>query len=99
MKRTSTSELEGLEVINLCGGERLGYPCDFEIDLNDGKLIGITVKGGDGFAFFSKREEYYIPWCKIDCIGEDAILVNIPRQELQSCCIGSNKGKKGKKCR
>ena len=34
MRRIKMSELCSLEVINLCGGERLGYPSDFEIDLD-----------------------------------------------------------------
>lgn len=99
MRKTSTAELRELEVINLCGGERLGYPFDFELDLECGKLISMSVKDQDGIALFAKKEEYIIPWCKIECIGEDAILVRLNTEEISSCLCDKKKGKKGKKCR
>ncbi len=90
MRRISTADLRELEVINLCGGECLGYPCDFEIDLDDGRILAFTVTGrGQGFSLFCRdKEEYLIPWCKIECIGEDAILVKLPQNELSSCFSG-----------
>ena len=91
----SVSDLQELEVINLCGGERLGYPCDFEIDLDEAKIISLSVSVSDGFSVFSKREEYVIPWCRIECIGEDAILVKIPKNELCPC----DRTKKRRRCR
>jgi YlmC/YmxH family sporulation protein len=97
MKRINTSDLRELEVINLCGGEKLGYPCDFEIDLDGGRIIAITVRESGGLPFFSKNEEYTIPWCNIECIGEDAILVKIPQNEISSYCCSGKSGKKNKK--
>lgn len=97
MKITSTSQLRELEVINLCGGERLGYPCDFEIDLDSGKIVTLTVRDTGGLPFISKNEEYTVPWCKIECIGEDAILVKIAQSELSSFCFSGKHGKKNKK--
>lgn len=85
MRRISLSCLQQLEVINLCGGERLGYPCDLEIDLDEGKILSVSVSTSDGFSLFTKKEEFIIPWCKIECVGEDAILVKIPQNEL---CVG-----------
>ena len=99
MRKISTDRLRELEVINLCGGERLGYPCELEIEIDDGRSIAMTVRDREGLAFFSKKEEYIIPWCKIECIGEDAILVRIPENELASCFCDDKKSKKGKKCR
>ena len=93
MRKISTAELKEREVINLCGGERLGYPCEFEIDLDDGRIIAFTVENG-GMALFGKKQEYLIPWCKIECIGEDAILVKIPQNEI---ICGGNGGSNGKK--
>ena len=87
MRQINTEELCEREVINLCGGERLGYPTGFEIDLEDGRIIAITVSE-NCFSLFGKKEEYLIPWCKIECIGEDAILVKIPQTEL--CCRNPN---------
>lgn len=91
MRRISTCELSEREVINLCGGERLGYPCEFDIDLDCERVISMTVPSSSSFAFFSKKEEYVIPWSCIECIGEDAILVRIPKNEL--CRYESGRGR------
>ena len=99
MRKVSTARLRELEVINLCGGERLGYPCEFEIEIDDGRLVSMIVSDREGIAFFSKKEEYVIPWYMIQCIGEDAILVKIPENELTACINDDKKAKKGKKCR
>ncbi len=87
-------EFRCLEVINLCGGERLGFPCEFEIDIDCAKIISFTViPETKGFHLFGDKDEYIIPWCKIDCIGEDAILVRLGENELRSCmkCNGKKK--------
>ena len=96
MKRVSTAELRELEVINLCGGEKLGYPCDFEVDLDNARLISIIVSGSGGIPFFTKKEEYVIPWCNIECIGEDAILVKLTKNDLNACTRQHFYGKKKK---
>ena len=99
MKRVSSAEMRELEVINLCGGERLGYPCDFEIDLDDARILTLIVRDRAGFNFFSKKEEFIIPWCNIECIGEDAILVKLTPSDLNSCCCSPKMGRRGKKVR
>ena len=95
MRRISTVELRHLEVINLCGGERLGYPCELEIDLDCGQITTLIIPIDSGFSFFGKKEEYVIPWSRIECIGEDAILVKIPRNELLRLECNKN-GKKSR---
>ena len=93
MRKMFTDEFRCLEVINLCGGERLGFPSELEIDLECGNIIAFTVvREGCGFSFFCEREEYVIPWCKIECIGEDAILVKMNRNDL--CATQRGKFKK-----
>ena len=93
MRKMFTDEFRCLEVINLCGGERLGFPSELEIDLECGNIIAFTVvREGCGFSFFCEREEYVIPWCKIECIGEDAILVKMNRSDL--CAAQRGKFKK-----
>jgi YlmC/YmxH family sporulation protein len=94
MRRISTGELSEREVINLCGGELLGYPCDFEIDLDGACIVSMTVPSKSSFSLFSKKEEYVIPWSRIECIGEDAILVKIPKSELS--CFECGKGRRRK---
>ena len=93
MSRISTAELREKEVINLCGGERLGYPCDFEFELDTGRICAFTVPVNCGVICFGKREEYVIPWNRVECIGEDAILVKIPQNEL---LIGNGTIKSGR---
>lgn len=93
MRKMSTVELRGLEVINLCGGERLGYPCELEIDLDCGQILSLVVPIDCGFSLFGKKQEYVIPWCKIECVGEDAILVKIPRDDLLKCACEQNRKK------
>ena len=83
MRKISTVELRELEVINLCGGERLGYVCELEIDLDCGQILSLVVPIEGGFSPFSKKEEYIIPWCKIECIGEDNILVRLTAEEYR----------------
>jgi len=83
MKRISTADLREREVINLCGGEKLGYICDFEIDADCGKILALIVSSNN-FSLFGKRDEFVIPWCNVECIGEDTVLVKIAKSEL-SC--------------
>ncbi len=95
MRRISTADLRDLEVINLCGGELLGYPRDFEMDLDCGSILALVVApAGKVFSFFVEKEDYVIPWCKIECIGEDAILVKLDHNDLGACKTCKNKKKR-----
>lgn len=85
MKICSFLELADKDVINLCTGERLGSVCDVEINVKDCTVISLIVPGESGAWGFGKATEVVIPWCKIECIGEDAILVRLSAEE-QSCC-------------
>lgn len=78
-------DMKQKEVINTGDGTRLGYICDIEIDLEDGKLLKIIVPGpGKMLGLFGKEMEYQIPWESITKIGEDIILVDV---DLDSCFI------------
>lgn len=72
--------LRDKEVINICDGSRLGYICDFAVDTCSGRLISISVPG-HGRSVFNRDGYLIIPWCKIERIGEDIILVNINPDE------------------
>ena len=82
MRRISTAELREKEVVNVCTGEILGYPCEDEINADDGRILSMIIPTGSCIPFFGKKQEYVIPWNMIECIGEDAILVKIPPSEL-----------------
>ena len=69
------AELRCKEVINLKNGERLGTISDVIIDTCCGKIISLVIACGVSLPFL-RCDEYIIPWCDIDKIGDDTILVN-----------------------
>ena len=94
MKVMTTSELQSMEVINLCDGAKLGYPCDFEINTEDGCILAIFVPKDTKWLNLCKPEQYRIPWCRIECLGEETILVKMPPQELEGCLSGNCRPKR-----
>ena len=77
MERISTWKLRDKDVINLCDGKNLGCPEDFEINICDGRITALIVSRPSGFLGLSHDKDIIIPWNKIECIGNDAILVRI----------------------
>ncbi len=77
MERFNTYDLRDKEVINLCDGTKLGCPSDFEFNSCDGKITAIVIAGQGGFFGFGQCGDLVIPWNKIECIGEDTILVRL----------------------
>lgn len=71
------AELRNKEVICKNNGTRLGNVDDVEIDVADGKLVAIIIYSRNKFmGLFGKSDDIIIPWCDIDIIGPDTILVN-----------------------
>jgi len=67
------------EVINITNGCRLGYVCDLEIDMSCGKILCVIVPGRlRFFGLLGREDDYIIPWCDIERIGDDIILVKCP---------------------
>lgn len=93
MREITTTDLFAMEVINLCDGGRLGYPSALELCAEDGKITALIIPRECGFLGLGKTERYRIPWCRIECIGEDAILVKLTAAELTNCLVGG-KGKR-----
>ena len=81
MERLSTCDLREKEVVNVCDGARIGCPSDFEFSVCDGRITAIIVQRGGGFWGLGKNGEIIIPWCKIECIGKDSILVRVSPEE------------------
>ena len=92
MKIISTYDLRKKEIINLCNGARLGYSSDFEFDKVNACITGLIIEKDTGFLGLCGTEKIVIPWCKIECIGEDTILVNLSTQEMN--CFCAKKGKR-----
>ena len=79
--RCRIADLRGKEVINVCDGKRLGYPCDVEVDVVTGRLCSIIVPGdGKFFGLFGKCEDIIISWELIKRIGDDIILVEYSKR-------------------
>ncbi len=97
MRICSTVDLREKEVINLCDGARLGCAQDFEFDVSCGKLVALVIAGDGGIFGFGKKEDIIIPWDRIQCIGEDTILVRLEPGELPSCIKERQKKKKNVK--
>ena len=79
------TDLHCKEVICVCDGRRLGFVCDANIDLCDGKLQAIIVPGRcRHFGVLGPRDDYVIPWRSICRIGDDIILVDC---KLSDCRV------------
>lgn len=71
-------DLKQREVINVVNAERLGYIYDVDIDFETGKITSIIIPGKRGiFGFFSKKNDYIIPWEKIITVGRELVLVRL----------------------
>ena len=91
MERFNTCDLREKDIINICNGSKLGRPSDFEFELRDGKITALIVTRQSGFLGLGREMDIFIPWDKIECIGEDAILVRLPQGESYSPEIPRNK--------
>ena len=97
MNRMSTDALREKEILNLCDGTRLGYACDFELDVSEGRVSALIVPRSSGLFGLLKECDLVIPWDRIECVGEDAILVRLPKEELSSVESGERAKRKGKR--
>lgn len=71
------AELRHKEVINRANGCRIGFVDDVEIDTCTSQIKSVIVFGRPKFmGFLGRFEDIIIPWCDIELIGEDTILVS-----------------------
>ena len=76
------SEMREKEVINIRNGAKIGLIYDFEIDLQNGRVIAIVIPGpGKILGIFGKNNDLIVQWNDIIRIGTDAILVDIDVKE------------------
>lgn len=69
-------DLRCKEIINIKTGCKLGYPDDIEFDTCTAKICKLIVYGkAKLFGLFGREEDFVIPWCDIEIIGQDTILV------------------------
>lgn len=69
-------DLRCKEIINIRTGCKIGYPDDVEFESCTAKIIKLVVYGRSKlFGLFGREDDFVIPWCDIEVIGEDTILV------------------------
>ncbi len=80
---TSFTELKNKNVINLCDGSSLGCICDLELNTCSGEITAMILPGNGILASLSSKNRICIPWCDIERIGKDTILVKYNRIDEQ----------------
>lgn len=81
------SELKQKEVINAEDCKRLGFVGDVDFDIEKGRLVALIVPGPGSFCGFLGREkEFVIPFDDICQVGDDIILVDVKKKEVEGPC-------------
>ena len=71
------SDLRHKEVISAVDGVRIGFVDDVIVDTNTACVVAFVIFNRNFFfGIFGNREDYIIPWEKIQLIGEDAIIIS-----------------------
>ena len=76
MEHCNSEDFREKEVVSVSDGKRLGCVSEVEFNTCDGRLTAIIVPQGGGFLGMSSKDRLRIPWERIQCIGEDVILVD-----------------------
>ena len=76
----NTEEIRNKEVINIYDGKSMGFVCDIEINLKEGRIDGIVLPGDKSFMkiFGRYTNDYIVKWKYVKTVGEDVILVDVP---------------------
>lgn len=71
------AELRNKQVVCVKTGNVLGYVSDIEVNTTNGKLESIIIYGRPRFfGLFGKYDDIVIPWCDIEVIGTETVLVS-----------------------
>ncbi|MCD8082001.1 MAG: YlmC/YmxH family sporulation protein [Clostridiales bacterium] len=81
-------DMKRKEVINICDCRRLGYVGDVQFDPATGCITHLIVPGpGCLCGIFGREKEWVIPFCDVKQIGEDILLVELPKpEEFENPC-------------
>lgn len=80
-------DLRQKEVINVCDCKRLGCISDIEFNCETGCVEAIIVPGpGKICGFLGRDMEYVIPWCCVEQIGADIVLVKVEVDKVYMKC-------------
>jgi len=70
------ADLRSKQVVCVKNGCVLGYISDVEINTQSGQLEAIIISGRLRlFGLLGKEEDIIIPWCEIDVIGRETVLI------------------------
>jgi len=94
MSKILLSQLREKDVINLCNASRLGYINEVEFDSCSGQITALVLCRNTGLFGWGKEDSLLLPWSRIECIVEDAVLVKISDEEYT--CLASEKSKRKK---
>lgn len=73
----SVTDLRAKDVVDVNTGCRIGTVFDVLVDTCTGCVLALLVFEGRGFlGFCGKGGEIKVPWCDIQVIGDEIILVN-----------------------
>ena len=71
------TDLRHKEVISAADGVRIGYVDDIIVETKSADVVAFVIFNRNFFfGIFGNREDYIIPWEKIQMIGEDVIIVS-----------------------
>lgn len=81
-------DLRRKEVINVCDCRRLGYVTDIAFEPESGCITHLIVPGqGCLCGIFGHEKEYVIPYTAVCQVGNDIILVEIPKlKDVERVC-------------
>ena len=69
-------ELRNKQVVCIHSGDLLGYVGDIEFDVTNGKIVSLIIYGKNrALGLFGKTQDIIIPWCDIEVIGQQTVLV------------------------
>lgn len=81
------SELKQKEVINAEDCKRLGFVGDVDFDMDSGCMVAIIVPGpGVLCGFLGREKEFVIPFKDICQVGDDIILVDVKKKDVEGPC-------------
>ena len=85
-------DLQRKELVNVKDGTKIGYVDDAIIDIDTASVKSLVVYGRlKLFGLLGRQPHIIIPWCDIQIIGEDTILVTA--DQLPKEVVHKNKWK------
>ena len=70
------ADLKNKQVVCVRDGSVLGFVSDIELNTESGSLTSLIIYGRPKFfGIFGRDDDIIIPWCEIEVIGQETILV------------------------